>query len=150
MGTCSYCCIGVGMTEKEAERDARQQASACNGHQDGYSGDINSARTMNAKCIKQPKPAKRCTVEKTVQKGAKKWGMVFVIEPKNTFGRYGSSIKNSKTEAIQMAKELALRHNMDYSIKVEKRLINGNPEIACVKPKKSEMGEWKFWGEARE
>jgi hypothetical protein len=148
MGRQSFSCIGYGMTEQEALREARSRCMSENGHQEGYSGDINSATEMRSKCIKQPKPAKRCNVEKTVQKGARKWETVFVIEP--TFGEQPSvECRGTQGEAIKQAKALSLKNQCRYSVYIEKRLSSGNSRIAVMYPQKSEQGEWKFWGEAR-
>ena len=40
MGACVFWTVGHGETAKEAFRDACDEANAENGHQDGYSGDI--------------------------------------------------------------------------------------------------------------
>jgi len=40
MGACMFHTTGYGKTVREAYNDARDEASFENGHQDGYSGDI--------------------------------------------------------------------------------------------------------------
>jgi len=151
MGTQSYSAVGRGMTQAEARQNAVEQDRAENGHQEGYTGTIGSSRsdsTEKVVCIKQPKKAKRCNVEKVVQKGARKWETVYVLDA------WPSSIRNvvrgSQGDAIKKAKALALETGRSIRIDIEKRLVStvGN-KIAVVHPKKSEMGEWRFSGDAR-
>lgn len=152
MGRQDFCCIGRGMTEQEALDNAIADARDEYGHQEGYSGAINCYTELHSKCLKKPRVAKRCNVEKQVQKGARKWETVFVIEP--VWGFSGSNYSRTETrgtqgEAIKMAKEMALKNNKEYQISIEKRLVGSGSRIATVSPKNSEVGEWKFWGEAR-
>ena len=81
MGRCDYYIIGLGMTEAEARQDAMNTAEREYGHQEGYSGQINSSTGEDdrSRCLVKPKPAKTCNVEKYVQVGARKWETVFKI-----------------------------------------------------------------------
>jgi len=156
MGRESFSCIGKGMTEQEALNAARSDAKDYYGHQEGYSGSILSATELNSKCIKQPVVAKRCIVDKAIQKGARKWETVFVVTPigflssDSNYYLMRKELKNTtQGNALKEAKKLALQYGKEFEITIEKRLSDGSDIIASVKPKKSEMGEWKFWGEAR-
>ena len=44
MGACPFQTVGYGETAKEAYRNACEDANAENGHQDGYSGDIQTTQ----------------------------------------------------------------------------------------------------------
>lgn len=150
MGRSNYCRTGYGMTEYEAKLNAIEEARRESGDQDGYSGDMNSATTHNSKCIKKPKIAKRCKVEKNVQKGTRKWITVYVVEPKwSSHCNAYEVVKTSQGDAMKRAKELALKHNEEMVVTIDKQLDNGNNKIASVRPNNSERGAWKFWGEAR-
>ena len=145
MGRSDYSTIGYGMTEREALRDAMDSDSQENGHREGYSGSIGSYTTMKSKCIKKPKIAKRCKVDKESQKGTRKWVTKYVVTSRgDEWGSY-----KSQTEAIKKGKELALKHNARVSVRIEKELDNGSNFIASISPNNSEQGQWRFWGEAR-
>lgn len=151
MGRQEFSCIGYGMTEQEALNDARDKARDEYGHQEGYSGTIQSATELHSKCVKQPKFAKSCKVEKHVQKGARKWETVFVIAPTwDSNCRTRKEMRDcTQAQAIQAAKNMALANNTEYEVKITKRISQGSNNIANITPKQSEMGKWKFWGMAR-
>jgi len=154
MGRQSFECRGYGMSEREALNYAMDDARDEFGHQEGYSGTINSCDQIKSKCVKQPVQAKRCIVDKKVQKGTRKWVTVFIIEPRSTFGNEFHSrrqeLKNStQAAALKVAKEMALKYNQEFAVAIVKQIESGGSTIATVTPNKSERGEWKFWGEAR-
>jgi len=151
MGRQQYSQVGTGFTEAEAKQNANQEALEEYGHEQGYSGAMNSATTCRSKCLKKPKLAKTCKVEKTVQKGARKWETVFIIEPRWESRGGGSDLLRNSTQgkALIRAKELALRNQTEYRVRMEKQLSQGSGDIAIVTPKKSERGKWEFSGEAR-
>lgn len=162
MGRCNYYAIGYGMTEREALANAREMDLAESGHQDGYNGGIASSTGENdkSKCLVKPKKPKSCKVDKVVQKGARKWETVFRIEPKWGFSRRSSGenlldlrsaeVKTTQGDAIKKAKEMALEFNQEFSVSIEKRLVDSDCCIATVTPNKSQMGKWEFTGIARE
>jgi hypothetical protein len=137
------------MSEREARCASCDEALEMNGHQEGYSGDINSSRTENSKCLIKPKAPKGATVEHFNNGVTRKWETLFIINEKHgyTHGEEMGSA-NTKGDAIKKAKELAVKHNCTMAITIEKRLVGRGREIADVKPKKSVMGKWKFWGVA--
>ena len=155
MGRQDYSQIGRGYTESEARRNAEESARDEYGHQEGYSGAMNCAtgECDKVKCLKKPKLAKSCKVEKAVQKGARKWETVFVIEQKWGFSNdnypQGMIVRGTQGEAIKKAKEMALKNQQEYTITIDKQLVKGESKIATIKPKKSEAGEWLFTGLAR-
>ena len=154
MGRQDYSQIGRGFTVEEARRNGRDDARDMYGDQEGYSGAMNcSTDDYTPKCLKKPKIAKTCKVEKTVQKGTRKWETVFVIEQRWGFSgdNYpkGKTMRCTQGQAIKEAKKMALANQQEYTIRIDKQLVQGIEEIATVSPKKSEAGEWLFTGMAR-
>ena len=153
MGRTNYYQEGYGYTEQEARSDALSEARDEYGHQEGYSGSMASATTEKVKCLVKPKRSKTCLVDKTVQKGARKWETVFVIEQTWGFsgGNYpkGKVVRGTQGEALKEAKRMALANQQEYTVRIDKRLSTGSNEIARIKPKKSTAGKWAFSGEAR-
>ena len=149
MGRQSYSCVGFGMTENEARRNASENAYNENGHQEGYSGDINSSTYSESKCVIKPKPAKQCLVEHKNIGVTRKWETLFIIREQFAFDRGELGWEKTKGDALKKAKELAIKHNAPMTIEVVKRIVGKGTDVAVVKPKKSTMGKWKFWGEAR-
>lgn len=144
MGRSTYTAYGHGMTESEALRDATERDRVENGHQDGYSGTIGSRTTINSKCVKQPKPAKKCLV--TRLKNKPKFSKRFHIHCQDhAFHDY----KNTKPEAITRAKEMALKYGLRFVVETT-MIPDSSAEVAEITPAKSELGTWKFWGEARD
>jgi hypothetical protein len=150
MGRQDYSRIGRGMTQREARNNAIADAQEYSGDQEGYSGDMNCATDENpTKCLKEPKLAKTCTVQKNVQKGARKWETVFIL-CNGWHGGDSLTLRNvTQGAAVKEAKRLALRNQCSYSVSIEKRLSQGSNEIATISPKKSTLGEWLFSGMAR-
>jgi hypothetical protein len=153
MGRTNYSEIGRGFSEEQARHNAIASARDMYGDQEGYSGSMASATGENdkVKCIKKPKLAKLCKVEKASQKGTRRWETVFVIEPQWLTSK-GDRIflaNGTQGEALKKAKVLALKNQTEYVVRIEKRLATGDNKIATVEPKKSEVGEWLFTGLAR-
>jgi len=152
MGRCGYSEYGYGYTVEEARRDAISAAKEKHGHEEGYSGGMNCSTHDNSpKCIEKPILSKTCKVEKTVQKGARKWETIFVIEP-SWGGSYGQSkiLRNStQAKAIAEAKRMALENHKEYVVRIDKQLVQGNQKIATISPKKAKRGKWLFEGYAR-
>ena len=151
MGRCNFSRVGYGMTETEAYQNALRDAQMESGSHEGYSGDMNSAcdDDMKTKCIRVPKISKRCTVDKTVQKGTRKWETVYIIQAR--FGRNDTyeTVKTSQGDAMKRAKALALKTGEAMEVSIEKHLVNNSNRIAIVAPKESQMGAWRFTGTAR-
>ena len=152
MGRCDFSCVGYGMTEREALRDAKDSAMEENGHHEGYSGDINSATSrIKSVCLVKPVPAKRCTVDKTKQEGTRKWKTVYVVCEAGFHSRHGNEVASRDTqgEALKFAKDYALKHNTTVTIDIQKVLDNGSTRVARITPNKATMGKWRFSGDAR-
>ena len=81
MGRQNFNVTAKGRTMDETQRNAIADAEAEYGHQEGYSGAINCATDLHWECIKKPILSKRCKVDKSVQKGVRKWETVYVIGP---------------------------------------------------------------------
>ena len=151
MGRQNYSVIGHGMNYAEALRNARAEDISEHGHEEGYNGSINSDDGgMQSKCLKEPKIAKKCTVESQPHKGTRKWITVYQVEPRWERNNAPSeTVKTSQGDALKKAKELSLKHNAVYVVTIAKVLESGTPRIAIVTPTESEMGQWKFWGQGR-
>lgn len=148
MGTVNYVAYGHGMTEREALNDAIAQDRIENGHQDGYSGSIGSRRTLNSQCVKQPKPAKKCTVVK--QQNKPKFKKVLAIRAVNGMMQHISDTScKTKGQAVKKAKEMALKYGCAFYVETEMQ-AQGLTLFATVTPVKGEMGRWKFWGDAKD
>ena len=146
MGRQQYCVEASGMTESEALRNAISDADDEYGHEGGYSGAINSDDGgMKSKCLRKPKPAKRCNVTMTPQKGARKWETRYVIYDRDERS-HGSALKQA--DALKKAREIAIKKDKHLMIVIEKRLVDGTSQVADVKPKNSTPGIYRFWGEA--
>ena len=158
MGRCSYSVYGYGFTEDEARRDALQRDREENGHQEGYSGSMCSSTNENdrSKCVKKPKIAKRAKVKKNAQNGSRKWATVHVLSPigledHSDAWRLEKVLRcHTQGQAIAEAKKLAIKHQRNFRIMIEKRLVNCSNEIATIEVPKAEQGQWLFTGTARE
>jgi hypothetical protein len=137
------------MTEREAMIDARETAHDENGHMDGYSGDINSSCSeIKSKCLVKPVPAKRCSVVKNKQEGARKWVTKYVV-----MGGYRGddeiTSRDTQADALKFAKEYSLQKNETVRIEIKKFLVGSSSHVATITPNKAVMGKWEFTGMAR-
>jgi hypothetical protein len=147
MGRQDYSVTSEGMSYGEALRGAIEDADREHGHEEGYSGAINSDDGgMQSKCLREPKPAKRCVVEQKTNKGARKWETVYTINSRWGGNHEGALVRTSQGDAMKKAKELAIKNNTTMIVTIKKRLVEGVSEIAEVSPGKSTEGKWKFWG----
>ena len=150
MGRCNYSNIGFGMTEREAFNNACEKAMEEHGHEQGYSGDINSDSgevRMKVQCLVKPKKGKQCKVTKEVQKGTRKWETVFEITDYHSYNVI-ETVSTTQGDAIKRAKELASARCKVMYINIVKRLVTGNGQIARIEPPKHTMGKWFFSGKA--
>ncbi len=150
MGRCTFRDTGYGMTEGEALKDAVQSANDEYGHQEGYSGHINSRDydyPLKAQCVTKPKPAKTCKVSKSVQKGTRKWVTKYFL-----YNWDDKCVGDALTQgdAIKKAKIHALAKNDTVTIEIKKVLEKGCASIATIRPNKSIRGRWIFTGTAKE
>ena len=153
MGTTNFGCRAHGMSEQQAFDNAVEADRLENGYDRDTAGISCSRGMVHSKCITKPKPAKTCSIKRTRSEGTRKWKTVYLVEPKwfDTLNHGKSKeVDGTQGEAIKVAKQLALKHNLEYIISITKKLVTGTTRIATVEPKKSVMGEWEFWGDARE
>jgi hypothetical protein len=149
MGRCDYYAEGYGLTQQEAFIDACNRKREEYGHQDGYTGTIlddTGEENMKVKCIRKPKPAKRCEVKWEPQKGTRKWVTKYLAQD---FHGKTMVVADSKAEVLKGARKKALTSGERLYIRIVKRLENGNQEIGVVEPKKQTLGIWGFGGIAR-
>jgi len=144
MGKVSFKCIGYGMTESEALKNAKDEARELNGYQDGYSGDINSADEIHSKCIRKPKEGKIKTIMYS-QKGPRKWVTRYIVES----NMHSDIYSKTQTEAIKVAKEMTKKRGVRHRVAIEKVLESGSDTVARIYHLGGEQGVWQFWGDAR-
>ena len=152
MGHQSFSCYGIGYTEQEAKQNALEADRHENGHQEGYSGTIGSATESFSKCIVQPKPPKKCKVERQPS-GTRKWETRYIPVPSRWSGE-ARGIPEGKNwskqgEALKEAKELALKYGEAFEVEIRKVLTQGVQRPLKVIPEAGQQGKWRFWGEAR-
>lgn len=75
-------------------------------------------------------PPKQTKVRSINQKGTRKWVTYYVLYQDNK----EVDKKETKVEALKRAQKLALSTNQDVSIRIEKRLADGNSEVATISP----------------
>lgn len=99
--------------------------------------------------------ATQTKVQNIVQKGTRKWITYYVLY------QSGEEVakKEKKSEALQRGKDIALKTNVEVTIRIEKRLEGESSDVAIVtaiepKPKyekvKNEIHEYLFFGFANE
>jgi len=149
MGREQFYVEAEGINEREAYRNACDEARAEYGHQDGYSGQIHDATDYTTKCLRKPKPSSKCSVTHANVGVTKKWVTTFEVKPFWSSDNGRSTSARTKGDAIKLAKEYALKYNIEYAINVSKQLSNSGSDVARVTPKKSITGIYAFKGEAR-
>jgi len=141
---------GEGFTEKEALDDAMRKDEEYYGHGEGYGGGYGSMRRIVKKrIIKQPKPAKKTTVKKAqIGKGGPT--RMFIIraswpEDRRTLAYDSKATLEHKkqSDAINAAKELALRHQMELSVELIFK-APGATKVATIIPERGQVGVWEF------
>jgi hypothetical protein len=101
-------------------------------------------------CTKEPKSNSnkiKSQVENNVQKGTKKWVLKFVVT--DFMGEKEIGAKNTKGEAIELAREYTEKHQQTTSIHMEKRLEGASSMVATVRYKQSseeQEGQYLFFG----
>ena len=89
------------------------------------------------------------TVEKKEQVGARKWETIYTV-----IARSGSSSRSfaSQTEAEKFAKDWVKKTNQSATIRIEKKLTNGDQDFMTIRPKtkdvkvKDGMKKYIFFG----
>ena len=183
MGACSFQNVGRGKTMQEAYKNLCAEAREEYGHQDGYNGTISTTSGFHdvtsefkrsgkdlqsfidanidrankwgsclAICIDEPKANTnkvKTQVKNIVTPGTKKWVLKYVVTA------YGNVIasKNTKGEAVKIAREHTEKTQERTYIDVAKVLEKGSTKVAEVEYKKSTTekgGKFVFFGWAAE
>lgn len=147
MGRQRFHTVGCGMTQQEAFNNAVENANEEHGHQEGYSGAINSydGSGLEVKCLVKPVKASKCQVE-DLKPHNLKWTTYYWVSTRFDDRYVGKTLK--KADALKMAKDYALAHNEVVVIEL-KKVADKNTEVARISPKKSVQGKWSFAGDAR-
>lgn len=108
---------------------------------------IGLERIINITCTKKPRAASTCKTEDFPVKGTRKWKTVYQIYA------YGNAIPlgrnkmehtqmeivaddiETKTEAIKIAKEMAIKHQLPMTIKIAQKLETHDTTCANIIPK---------------
>ena len=134
--------IGKGFSEQQAK------VSAYNSLKAQYKNNILIYSMLSCTKVKEPREATMCTTENFPAQAAKKWvtqHTVFAQDPNDQSKWVPIDGFPSKTEAVKKAKELALKYQAMFFIKVEKKLGDGQSDIeAIVKPRNAQEGEWEI------
>lgn len=185
MGTVRFQQTGRGSNAQEVYSNLIKDAKQEYGHQQGYSGAINSTYgfrdvTQSFKnsdkklqnfideeldkissgyceciCIEEPKsnPNKvKSQVEHIVEAGTKKWLLKYRV----TAGWRGDDsvgVKDSKGDAIKIARDYTEKHKVETQIEMIKVLEKGSTVVAKIKYKQSNKekpGKWVFFGMAKD
>lgn len=183
MGACTFTNTGYGKTMQEAYKELREEAKEEYGHQDGYNGTISTTNGFRdvtsefkrsnksirdfiddnidraekwgsclAVCLDEPKSNTnkvKSQVKNIVTAGTKKWVLKYVVTA------YGNVIasKNTKGEAVKVAREHTEKTQERTYIDVAKVLEKGSTRVAEVEYKKSTTekgGKFVFFGWAAE
>ena len=184
MGTVKFQHTARGSNPQEVYNNLVQSAEHEYGHQEGYSGAINSthsykdvtrdfksnskklqdyinirfndmdSRSCECICIEEPKenPNKvKSQVEHIVEKGTKKWLLKYRVSA-GWNGDESIGTKDSKGDAIKIARAHTEKHKQSTQIEMIKVLEKGSTVVAKIKYKQStneKPGKWIFFGNTR-
>jgi hypothetical protein len=179
MGSQVFTVRSRGRSAQEAYDRAVEAADDEYGHQQGYSGAINATggftdatkkymasglpkynfiekrldeltkfQGAECICIREPKVNNnkiKTQVEHVVTPGTKKWVLKYAVQcGGETIGNY-----NTKSEAVNKARDYTERTQRTTSISMVKQLEKTNPVVARITYKKAaneQEGEWEFYG----
>jgi len=167
MGAINFERTSYGKTLREAYEKAYEDATEEVGHQEGYSGDINSTVHVLDKTeeFKRSKKSIRNFIEESLEIIPKRscWA-VCLIEPILNSNKVKTKVdnivttgtkkwilkykvtdragdvlfsENTKGEAIQKAREYVEKHQNTLSVHLSKELSEGNTKVATVSYKRS-------------
>jgi len=91
--------------------------------------------------IRKPILPKIAKVERYKQVGQRKWNTVYNVKDEEAKILFTSE---KQGEAIERAKELAIKNIKTYYVNIGKALFNADPCVAMVTPGKHRPGKWKF------
>lgn len=124
---------------------ARRIASGLTGH--------SMALITDTKLLKNPRQAKTCSTDDFPVKGTRKWKTVYNIYAygnKIPVGRNKYEYTNmefvkggydTKTEAVKVAREMAIKHQLPMTVQIAKELEDDSPHVSDVEPKTT-VGEY--------
>ena len=122
-----------------------------------YRGNVLVYGLVSERELAKPSAATTCRTENNPANGARKFITVhniYVINPTDpkdykfveraqSVNAQGATISD-KTTAVKRAKELALKHQMPYFVKVEKVLENEDDQITATITPNYKEGSWEF------
>lgn len=103
---------------------------------------IDPTKEIEFKCTRESYVPKRCRTEIAKQEGSRQWSTRHVVYNVTTGEALDSG--DTKADAIKLARDLALKHNAQVHVKVEKKLAKGAAIEAVITPKTKRPGRWKF------
>lgn len=128
-----------------SQEHARKLAAALSGY------PVSSV--LSVACNKQPRPAKTCVTDDFPVKGTRKWVTVYNVYTYGTKIPVGRNryeytdmelVKggfDQKTDAVKVAREMAVKHQLPMTVQIAKELENDSPHVTDVEPK-STFGEF--------
>ncbi|MHA2063304.1 MAG: hypothetical protein ACXABY_02865 [Candidatus Thorarchaeota archaeon] len=102
---------------------------------------LDPTKEIEFKCTREPYVPQRCKTAITKQHGSRQWATKHVVY--NVDGDMLDS-GDTKADAIKLARSLALKHDTQMQVKVEKKLTQGAAIEAVITPKTKRPGRWKF------
>lgn len=140
--------IGKGYSEQQAK------VTAYNDLKSSYKNNVLVYGMISCVQKAEPKPGNQCTTENNTVTGARKWitkHNVYGVNPNDADDLKlipstdpNADFAASKTDALKKAKELALKYQATFIVKVEKELEDGKCIEATVNPKGAKEGEWEI------
>lgn len=112
-----------------------------------YKNNILVYGLLSSKEIKEPKPAVNCKTTNNPPSGARKFVTVhniYAIDPTNNSNLKFMEQFPDKTSAVKRSKELALKFQSSFAVKVEKVLENPEDHICAVIEPNAKPGRWEF------
>lgn len=133
---------GRGFSEGQAK------VSAYNNLKNSYKNNV-LVYGMNGNTLKKAaKLGQQCTTDNRPATEARKWitkHNIYTPKPGEELQLVLVEKFDSKTDAVKKSKELAIKYQAPFYIKVEKELAEGgDPVEAVVTPKGAVEGEWEF------
>lgn len=134
--------IGKGFSEQQAK------VSAYKTLKDSYKNNVLVYGMSGNTLKKEAKLGQQCTTDNRPATEARKWVTkhnIYTPQPDDVTKLAILEKFDSKTDALKKAKELAIKYQTTFYIKVEKELAEGlDPIEAVVIPKGAAEGEWEF------
>ena len=106
-----------------------------------------SEHVLDVQEIRKPRPATTCKTDDNPVKGTRKWKTVYQVYAygaKIPLGRGRYEYTNmelvqddidQKTDAVKIAKEMAVRHQLPMTVQIAQKLDSHEPTCADIEPK---------------